>query len=827
MSIVRQSLYCIAVACASAGSVLVSADGIADQRSLMKTSSRLLKLGEEIQFTLSAPTGIPVSSLSVYPRYLETAAPGAAFTPGGDLKWIESLPSETMAVTLDENVAVITYRPKRTGSYLAQWTAGSETCYRYFAVIDDGYVVLSFSPFCPLEPNPTLHATGIPLDYRLPAEQFKGGEPLCERLLSYNRLHGDNVIPAFPDAPSLDGKQRLELYAPIMSRVRSLLPDANDCRSAWIEAKHELDPGYVETLLELGVNDHCGLSCANAAPWLGMPEFPYFSSPIDCRKTNQTASGKVVSHQWDFCGGWHFLGPTSWHYKVSEGDWTLAQRTMLTGVAEFENLARMSGHPAFVNPLYEALDVGVGYPNPDFEVGQGEPRNFQGTVDEAFVCSRALREAEIRTLMHEGLAGLKEPLAAWGFDEDDDAVAKDVSPAENHGRLMNGAKKVEGKSGKAVLLDGFDDYVIMDAKVRVDATDFSIGCWVKPAAQQRPWADLLSSHNTGAGGPFRGISLEQESDIPNRFRLVAGDGKGWFTSGGLQLKADAWQHLVATRQGRRVVLYLDGVPVVEDSLASTAAFPGATDRFRIGDWARGSADVEKTNAFRAFIDQYQRFIAFDLPKQHKIAFARSIDVADYYRRHFTNTPRTLFVSKTDDVMYDIWWTYQWDESRYFLVTRERLPWLTRVSKVPRTGFKDPLSYEFILVEDSRWSIRFERECPNPIWRFDYREQNRQAGGSVVTRTETPDVYIPRARWRRLGDTISLTLKLSTESRFRDYAIAVWGLPKEFDPDVPVTTDAKECIVVRNTNGEHHLVLFFDLEPDVRIEVKAGVRAQAD
>jgi len=47
-----------------------------------------------------------------------------------------------------------------------------------------------------------------------------------------------------------------------------------------------------------------------------------------------------------------------------------------------------------------------------------------------------------------------------------------------------------------------------------------------------------------------------------------------------------------------------------------------------------------------FIEKYQWLVAFEFPKRHPVAFARSIDIADYYRRHFRVTPRTVFVSRT-------------------------------------------------------------------------------------------------------------------------------------------------------------------------------------
>ncbi len=382
------------------------------------TGPRLLKLGESLDFELHAPEGVQCGPLVVFTRYLEQANPGEAFQLNDSLAWVESQPKVEVPVQWSGSLGTATYTPSETGSYLARWTVGEETFYRYFAAIEDDSLVLSFSPFCPLEPTPTLHSTGIPLDYRMPADRLQPGDALCARLLSYNRLWGDNFLPILPDTPDLDAAARQAQYGEALGKVRALLPDPADGRSAWLECNHELDPGYGDLLSKLGINDHCGLWCANAKPWLGMPEFPYFTSPADCRKPCQTGNVGLVSHQWDFCGGWHFLGPVSWHFKVTEGNWSKAESCMLQGITEYENLTQMSGHPAFLNPLYEALDVGLGYPNPDFEIGTGEPRNFKGLVDEAFLCNRALTHAELQALIAEGLSALEAPLAAWDFEGD-------------------------------------------------------------------------------------------------------------------------------------------------------------------------------------------------------------------------------------------------------------------------------------------------------------------------------------------------------------------------------------------------------------------------
>ena len=575
------------------------------------TSSRLLKLGESLEFKFRLPPGVTNGGLKIYPRYLEQANPGATFKPGGDLKWLESLPSEQPPLAVSDGQAAFSYAPKKAGNYMAEWRAGAETYHRYFSVIDDTYIVLSFATFFGMDPGPTFHGMGIPLDYRYPIAKFSTNDAVCRNLLDYNRLFGELVVPAFPDMPGGTHEERVRVYGEGMKKARSLLPDPLDHRSIRVDMQHRQDPGYIRAFGEIGVNDHCGLWEANCAPWIGMPEFLYYASTEDCRKVNQEVGGQVVSHQWDFCGSFHFLGPVDWHYAASEGRFDRTEKCMMDGLDEFRDLVEMNGRPVFVTPLY----------------GGGEK--------------------------------------SWG-------------------------------------------------------------------------------------------------DKPNSV-------------------------------------------------------------FQKGDDRRGMGP---------FIEQYQRHVAFELTKRYKLVFTRSIDMVDYYRRQFKVTPRTVYVSKTRHLLYDAWWT-QGSMCNYGVVyTPERIPWGTQISTVrkmrmtpvfpDKSAFlplKDAMSCEYILIEDQKRQIRFERECPNPIWWFDYARDEKTEKGSVITAVETPDVMIVRSQSfsKETGLTIKLTMK--TQVSFPGYAIALWGLPVDYRADPKdITTTAQSYTLARNTEGETHMVLWFDLKPDAGLEV---------
>lgn len=562
------------------------------------TSSRLLKLGESLDFRFQLPSGMMSSELTIYPRYLEEADPGTEFRAGGDLKWLVRLPVERFPLTFSGGQATIRYTPVRPGSYLAAWQAGDETYYRYFAAIDDRYVVLSFATFFGLDPQPTFHGMGIPLDYRLPIGQFTLDDPEGRKLLDYNRRFGELVVPAFPDMPAASHEARVAVWGEGLQQARALLPDPLDHRSIRVDMRHPEDPGYPRAFAELGINDHCGLWEANCAPWLGMPEFLYYASEEDCRKANQGAGGAIISHQWDFCGSFHWLGPMDWHYAASEGRFDRAKQCMTAAMDEFVNLTDMNGHPAFVTPLYG------------------------GTAK------------------------------AWG-------------------------------------------------------------------------------------------------DNPNPL-------------------------------------------------------------FYAGDHSR---------QLEAFNEQYQRLLAFGLTKTYPVVFTRSIDLVDYFRRHFRATPSTVFSSKTRHPLYDVWWLSSLN-NHGVLTTPERIPWSTRLSGARKMRKdKDPLSCEFIRIEDQKRQIRFERECPSPTWWFDYTRQEQNDKGSTIREVEAPDVMILRSQSFSPETGLKITLTMKTAAEFPGYAIALWGLPIDFrTPPDDIATTAHSYTLVKNVEGETHMVLHFDLRPDAELSV---------
>ena len=185
---------------------------------------------------------------------------------------------------------------------------------------------------------------------------------------------------------------------------------------------------------------------------------------------------------------------------------------------------------------------------------------------------------------------LKDVVAIWLLDEGTGSDVKDSSKNGHDGAFASGKPAwVNGKFGKALSFNGQNDWVAMNAPVVVDTVDMTMGCWAKPGDTQKTWTNILSSHQEP---PRRGISFEQIENNVNRFGIALGDGVNWAGADGftVQLKTDAWNHMVCVRSGDQGTWYLNGKAVTEKKFKSKDPVVAATSNFRIGNWVLGGRE---------------------------------------------------------------------------------------------------------------------------------------------------------------------------------------------------------------------------------------------
>jgi hypothetical protein len=131
----------------------------------------------------------------------------------------------------------------------------------------------------------------------------------------------------------------------------------------------------------------------------------------------------------------------------------------------------------------------------------------------------------------------------------------DSSGAAQHGRLAGTPVFAPGKDGQCLSLDGSGAFLDSGTTLPTLKDTFTIECWVKPAATQRPYADVFGNHHN----EFAGFALQQDGEQANRYYFTYGTGSGWVYSRTLSLTPDVWQHVAVVKTPDRLRVYLNGM----------------------------------------------------------------------------------------------------------------------------------------------------------------------------------------------------------------------------------------------------------------------------
>jgi hypothetical protein len=178
-------------------------------------------------------------------------------------------------------------------------------------------------------------------------------------------------------------------------------------------------------------------------------------------------------------------------------------------------------------------------------------------------------------------------VAVWLFDEGSGTTAKDSSGNGNDAKEGTaGITWTAGKFGKALKCaqKGWFETV---KPVVVDSVDFTMGAYINPAAKQKTWTNILSSHQEP---PRRGVSFEQSGEKANNYSIAIGDGKNWGGAPVVVVKAGEWSQITFVRKGDQGTWYLNGTKGTSKKLESALPVKAATAKFRIGNWVLGGRE---------------------------------------------------------------------------------------------------------------------------------------------------------------------------------------------------------------------------------------------
>ena len=172
-----------------------------------------------------------------------------------------------------------------------------------------------------------------------------------------------------------------------------------------------------------------------------------------------------------------------------------------------------------------------------------------------------------------GLAADTSLKACWRFDEGKGEVAGDSSNNGNDGRVT-GPTWAKGISGSALRFDGDDDYVDIGSGrgIGLGGGDFSISVWVNVSdiSSNRP---IIANKNIPDN--TAGYALFANKHGFYVLKLGSGTKSKYVASRASSVRLGVWQHLVVTRAGSTLKLYLDG--------AQQATTTGASYSLTAGD----------------------------------------------------------------------------------------------------------------------------------------------------------------------------------------------------------------------------------------------------
>ncbi len=219
-------------------------------------------------------------------------------------------------------------------------------------------------------------------------------------------------------------------------------------------------------------------------------------------------------------------------------------------------------------------------------------------------------------------AAEKKILAWWKFDSAPGGIVTEAfsEAGLNLKTTLHGnCKLVPGLVGKALKLDGnsFAQAATDDARMGLNLTQFTIAAWIYPERVKGRWG-IISKRTGHQHTPFV-LAIRNGCLV-----FEATDSEGKWTSYNFSspplLKAGKWQHVAVTvREGKQVVLYLDGKPIARRELQGQKLaaneepvrigreawggdppkpdipgfFKGMIDEVKIWPWAMTAEEIQK------------------------------------------------------------------------------------------------------------------------------------------------------------------------------------------------------------------------------------------
>lgn len=175
-----------------------------------------------------------------------------------------------------------------------------------------------------------------------------------------------------------------------------------------------------------------------------------------------------------------------------------------------------------------------------------------------------------------------------------DGNLADTSNAARTGMANGTVSLVNGRHGKSASFDG-QCWIDTNFPQTELGEEFTIECWVNPANQQGPHADIFGNHVSEG----LGLVLQQDGANTNQFYAAYGIGdKKWVMTDAVALAPGRWQHVALVRTPADLRVYLNGVLVAtKESTAPALSSPMPL--------AVGLGYTDRARCFRGLIDDFR------------------------------------------------------------------------------------------------------------------------------------------------------------------------------------------------------------------------------